>query len=79
MSAERRSPLTFVPRGVCRVEAALYVGISPSKFDALVADGRMPPPKIIDSRKVWDMRSLDLAFDALPGDGGDSNPWDGAA
>ena len=55
-------------RGLSRDEAAMYVGISVSKFDALVADGRMPPPRRIDSRKVWDIRSLDLAFDSLPSD-----------
>jgi hypothetical protein len=26
----------------------------------------MPGPVKIDSRKLWDIRSLDLAFDALP-------------
>jgi hypothetical protein len=26
----------------------------------------MPEPVKIDSRKLWDIRSLDLAFDALP-------------
>ena len=41
----------------------MYVGISASKFDALVADGRMPAPLKIDSRKVWDIRHLDLAFE----------------
>jgi RNA polymerase-interacting CarD/CdnL/TRCF family regulator len=38
------------------------------KFDEMVADGRMPKAKRIDSRKVWDRRALDQAFDAL-GDG----------
>jgi hypothetical protein len=55
----------------------MYIGISPSKFDGLVADGRMPKPKIIDSRRVWDKVQLDIAFDELPG-GSDfvENPWD---
>jgi predicted DNA-binding transcriptional regulator AlpA len=53
-------------RGLSRDEAAMYVGISASKFDTLVADGRMPPPRRIDGRKVWDIRSLDVAFDELP-------------
>lgn len=55
-------------RGLSRVEAAMYIGVSPSKFDELVADGRMPGPKRIDRRKVWDVRTLDLAFDFFPGD-----------
>jgi hypothetical protein len=49
-----------------RIEAAIYVGVGVSKFDQLMADGRMPPPKRIDGRRVWDTRALDLAFDALP-------------
>ena len=52
-------------RGLNRVEAAAYIGVSPSKFDELVTDGRMPKPIAIDRRKVWDIRELDLCFDAL--------------
>jgi predicted DNA-binding transcriptional regulator AlpA len=55
-------------RGLSRVEAALYVGISPSKFDQMVVDGRMPGPRRIDGRKVWDVLELDLCFDELPRD-----------
>ncbi len=37
----------------------------------------MPPAKRIDARRVWDVRALDLAFDALPGDGeSELNEWD---
>jgi hypothetical protein len=53
-------------RGLSRVEASMYIGVSPGKFDELVRDGRMPAPKRIDGRKVWDIQNLDLAFDALP-------------
>jgi len=53
-------------RGLSRVEAALYLGISPSKFDEMRKDGRVGPPKLIDGRKVFDVRALDEAFDALP-------------
>ncbi|SIN98936.1 helix-turn-helix transcriptional regulator [Vannielia litorea] len=64
-------------RGLSRVEAAAYIGVGASKFDALVTDGRMPKPKKIDGRRVWDVRSLDRFFDALPGgDDSDHNPWD---
>jgi len=55
------------PRGLSRVEAAHYVGISPTLFDQMVGDGRMPHPKRINSRTVWDRTRLDEAFDALPG------------
>ena len=62
-------------RGLSRVEAAIYLGISPTKFDELVDDGRMPRSHLIDSRKVWDIHELDLFFDALPRDHGDGNSW----
>ncbi len=64
-------------RGLSRVEAAEYIGVGASKFDAMVSDGRMPKPKKIDGRRVWDVRSLDRSFDTLPGvDDSDYNPWD---
>lgn len=43
-------------RGLSRVEAAEYIGVGASKFDAMVTDGRMPKPKKIDGRRVWDVR-----------------------
>jgi hypothetical protein len=51
-----------------RTQAATYVGISPSLFDQMVRDGRMPQPKHINSRVIWDRQLLDEAFDALPAD-----------
>lgn len=66
-------PRSLPPRGISRVEAAAYVGVSPSKFDELVNDGRMPRPRRIDGRKVWDVRELDLAFNALPHEGGEDS------
>lgn len=53
-------------RGLSREEAAIYLGVSPSKFDELRKDGRVGPAKLIDSRKIWDVRDLDEAFDAFP-------------
>lgn len=70
-------PFSLPPRGLSREQAAAYVGISPSLFDALVKDGRMPGPKRINSRTVWDRLELDAAFAALPGnDASTTNPWD---
>ena len=64
-------------RGLSRAEAAGYVGIGVSKFDALVVDGRMPKALRIDGRRLWDVRQLDSAFDALHDDREDAaNPWD---
>ena len=68
-------PPSLAPRGLSRVQAAAYVGISPTLFDELVADHRMPKPKRINARKVWDRAQLDEAFEALPSEA-DPNPWD---
>lgn len=59
-------PISLPPRGLDRIEAAAYVGVSATKFDEMVEDGRMPAPKKIDARSVWDRRKLDVAFDQLP-------------
>jgi predicted DNA-binding transcriptional regulator AlpA len=70
LASQNRAPLVLpdpMPRrGLRREMAAQYVGVSPSKFDDMVADGRMPQPKFIDRRLVWDLRALDAAFDDLP-------------
>lgn len=64
-------------RGLSRTEAAIYVGVGPSKFDEMVQDGRMPCPRRIDGRRIWDVRELDLSFDALPRDANaaPTNSW----
>ena len=64
-------------RGLRREGAARYVGVSPTKFDQLVADGRMPHGIRIDGCVVWDVRRLDLAFDELI-EQDPLNPWDTA-
>ena len=65
----RATHLRPIPRrGLSHDEAAMYVGVSAGKFDDMINDGRMPAPRRIDGRKVWDVRELDLAFDALPRD-----------
>jgi predicted DNA-binding transcriptional regulator AlpA len=69
VSKARIAGESLLRRGLSRPQAAIYVGVGVTKFDEMVADGRMPPPKRIDARKVWDVRELDLAFDALPDDG----------
>jgi predicted DNA-binding transcriptional regulator AlpA len=62
-------PPTLAPRLIGREAAAAYVSIGVTKFDELVKDGRMPKPRRIDGRKVWDVRQLDAAADRLPVDG----------
>jgi integrase len=56
----------FLPRGLSRVQAALYIGVPLAQFDALVRDGRMPGPRAVNGLLVWDRKLLDLAFEALP-------------
>lgn len=77
-------PPSLAPRGLSRDESAAYIGVGVTKFDELVADGRMPKPKMIDGRRVWDRLRLDSCFAALPDiDGRDdaslSDVWGGVA
>ena len=66
-------------RGLSRVEAAMYLGISPSKFDEMRKDGRIGPAKVIDGRKIFDIRTLDENFDALPDENHDeAGDWTAA-
>jgi hypothetical protein len=55
----------------------MYFGISGGKFDQMRADGLIEPPKVIDGRKLWDIRDLDLAFDALPREDAMTTPRNG--
>jgi len=68
-------PAGALPRGLSRLQAAEYVGLSPAKFDELVKEGKMPSPKRVGSRVLWDRLKVDEAFNALPGDE-EANPWD---
>lgn len=79
MGSAARKPLNFPPRGLDRMEAAGYIGVSPNTFDKLVAEGKMPKPRRpVDRRVVWDRYALDEAFDQLPQDGEAENAWDKA-
>ncbi len=69
-------PLSLAPRGLSRVQSAAYVGTGTTLFDEMVEDGRMPSPKRINSKTIWDRLALDEAFAGLPSDN-DANPWDG--
>lgn len=71
----RQARLPIAPRGLTRVEAATYVGIGTTKFDEMVAKGRMPKPKRIDGSRRWDRYDLDDAWDNLP-ESEDVNEWD---
>ena len=56
----------IAPRGLNREQAATYIGISVSTFDTLVNTGMMPQPRMLETRKVWDIHEVDQAFDLLP-------------
>jgi excisionase family DNA binding protein len=71
----RPDPIAYPPRGMSRDEAARYVGVGPTKFDEMVQDGRMPKPKRVDGRVIWDWIKLDMSFSDLP-DEGRANPLD---
>lgn len=53
------------PRLLRRDDAAYYAGVSATKFDELVADGRMPRPVRIDGRVLWDRWALDAKISDL--------------
>jgi len=65
----------FIPAheraGLSRFEAAEYIGVSPTLFDEMVKDGRMPRAKPINSRKVWPRVQIEKAFADLPDDEND--------
>lgn len=67
--------IAYPPRGMSRDEAARYVGVGVTKFDEMVADGRMPRPKRVDGRVIWDRLKVEAAFTDLPDDKR-SNPLD---
>jgi predicted DNA-binding transcriptional regulator AlpA len=58
--------LPFVPRGLSREQAAIYVGVGVSTWDQMVQDGRMPRPRQINARLVWDRLEVDMHFADLP-------------
>ena len=68
-------PASLPPLGLSRAQRAAYVGVGTTLYDEMVKDGRMPSPKQINGRNIWDRRALEEAFVALPSDE-DVNPWD---
>jgi predicted DNA-binding transcriptional regulator AlpA len=68
-------PPGLAPRGLSRVQAAAYIGVSTALFDEMVNDGRMPKPTRINSRTVWDRIKLDEAFVALSDGPDGDDPW----
>ena len=74
-----KHPLPHWPRGLNRLQAASYVGVSAATFDRMIAGGMMPVGKrASENRVVWDLTELDIHFQQLPSvDGGDDvHEWD---
>jgi predicted DNA-binding transcriptional regulator AlpA len=69
------SPCGRMRRGLSRMEAAAYVGVSPTLFDRAVGDGKMPKPFRLYGRVLWDIRKLDDAISALDTEDGGDDPW----
>lgn len=74
-------PIVF---GLDRLQAAASVGISATLFDKLVTARAMPQPRVINSRRVWDVDELRAAFKALPKEGDsprkdEAQSWDDVA
>jgi predicted DNA-binding transcriptional regulator AlpA len=67
--------LAYPPRGMSRDESARYIGVGTTKFDEMVADRRMPRPKRVDGRVIWDRLKIEAAFTDLPEEK-KVNPWD---
>jgi predicted DNA-binding transcriptional regulator AlpA len=73
-------PPSLPPRGLRRMAAAEYVGVSMTTFDQMINDGIMPKPKRYRGCVIWDRCELDEAFGNLAAEGAakqvPSNPWD---
>lgn len=68
-------PVVF---GLPELEAAASVGVSPSKFRELVADGAMPSPRIVGGKLVYDVDELRSSFKNCPhrdGEEAETDTW----
>lgn len=66
-------------------DAAAYIGVSVGTLDKLVTAGLMPRPRVWREgasdkvrRRLYDVRELDDAIDAMPHDGADATGWEDA-
>lgn len=64
----------IVPRGLRRVDAARYLGISATHFDKQVRAGVIPAPHQMFGVNLWDRAALDALFDGVPTPS--DNEWD---
>jgi hypothetical protein len=59
-------PPGIVPYAVGKQAAAALISISAGFFDKLVGDGRMPEPRELDGRVLWDSEEVKAAWRAIP-------------
>lgn len=59
-------PLSLPPRLLTRELAAAYLSVGTYVFDGMVSDGRMPQPKRVGNRLLWDRLAIDRAVESLP-------------
>lgn len=59
------APVRF---GLSAPEAAEAIGIGITLFLQMTEDGRMPRPRVIGARRVYDVDEVRTAFKALPHD-----------
>lgn len=58
-------PEGALPLGLSRVQAAVFVGVSPTTFDQMVENGSMPKAFRVGSRAIWSRRRVEEYFAAL--------------
>lgn len=71
-----KRPPRILPRGLSRLDAAAYIGVSAPTFDKLVADGTIDAPIRIRGRKIYDRHKIDRA---VFGEGAGNDESDGLA
>jgi predicted DNA-binding transcriptional regulator AlpA len=71
-------PPGIVPYAVSRETAAELLGISAGTFDKLVKAGKLPEPREVESRILWDSAEIRAAWRAMPrrGQQPPGNEWD---
>lgn len=66
MSGYDHLPPGCLPFLVAREAAAALIGVGTTKFDEMVKAGRMPAPREVDARVLWDTDELRAACRLLP-------------
>lgn len=70
-TARTRTRLSIAPTekiGLSRFEAAAFIGVTPTSFDALVRTGDMPSARRLGNVLRWDRRQIEVAFSMMPQD-----------